>query len=192
MLLLTIVGVGCTSAPPARFAGSWTRDTDGAVFAVEDDGQRVTGKLESDPKRNFDDITFALTREGGLLIGKATLTPKGSVSVVTAWRVKPDDGRLIGENEWVLAYPDTGKVVERGTERQVFKIGARSAGAPTDEARRLREEADRTSKAADSDEAARKALRESADTMSDEADKEETEMQRLQKAADTLVADEKH
>src|SRR5271170_5949032 len=106
-----------------NFAGRWTRDTDGAVFAVSDDGKTIRGRLATDPAKNFDDYTFVLVRDGKFLVGKSYIRPRESVPFDTAWKVhEQKPGTLVGENEWVIAYPDTGKIQERGVEQQVFTL----------------------------------------------------------------------
>jgi hypothetical protein len=116
------------------FAGKWTREDNGAVFEVEDDGTTVSGKLVDGKQEYldyFESYSFALERDGAGLKGVASFVFKDAPdeTVETKWEISRDgDQGLVGELEY-LNYDDDGIETSRGVDKKVFTMEA-AAAAP--------------------------------------------------------------
>lgn len=121
-------------AQPDSFAGKWTREDNGAVFEVSDDGTTVRGKLidgDEEYLEIFESYEFELERKGGRLAGKGRMVFKDTPDeiVETAWEVSQDGDRLKAKLEYV-DYDDDGNETGRGSEDKVFAFEPSESAAP--------------------------------------------------------------
>jgi hypothetical protein len=125
-----------STAPAAgeTFAGKWTREDNGAVFEVEDDGSTVTGKLvdgKADYLGYFETYSFSLKRDGSGLKGMASFVFKDAPdeTVETKWEISRDgDSRLKAKLEYIK-YDDDGNEESRGMDSKVFTLEAAAPAA---------------------------------------------------------------
>lgn len=115
------------------YSGKWTREDNGAVFEVSDDGTDVTGKLIDGDKEYLDyfkSYEIALARKGSGLKGKAKIIFKDTPdeTVETKWEITRDGDTLKAKLEYIK-YDDDGNEDGRGTEDKTFAFEA-EGGAP--------------------------------------------------------------